>query len=903
VADFFVSYNKADRAWAEWIAWELEEAGFSTLVQAWDFRGNWVLAMERAMKETVSTVAVLSPDYLEARFVQPEYAEALRRDPTGWDDRLIPIRVRECQPDGWLAQIVYTDLVGLDEAEARKLLIAPAKGERLKPERPPHFPGQVRHSAASPEKPDKPPEFPGTPRPAPRVWNVPHGRNPNFTGREWLLEELHRRLSAGETAALVQTIHGLGGIGKTTLAAEYAHRHRGDYDVVWWVRAEEPAALAADYAALGGRLGIVDEAERDLPKAVEAVRGWLDGHDGCLLVFDNATEPKDLRLYLPPGGGRIVVTSRNPVWGAVAKPLRVEVMTEAEAVAFLLRQSGPGEEGAARELAAEVGYLPLALEQARAYVEEKGITLGGYLDRFRRYRADLLAQRPESGEYPLAVAATWEAAFEAAREREPAAAELMNLCAFLAPDAIPLDLIRAGAAHLPEALATAAASPLRLDQAVAALRRYSLVEAADGALSFHRLVQAVARDRMGDAERRRWAGIAVNVVEAGLPDEIHDIRWWPAARLLLPHGLAAAEHAEQLDVEGAVVAGVLGKLGMYLWARAELAAARRTLERALRIKEAAHGPDHREVAPTLGNLGTVLQDMGELPAARVALERALRLFEAAHGPDHPEVARALINLAIVLRQLGESAAAQEKLERALRINEAVHGPDHPEVARALTNLGAVLQDMGELPAARAALERALRINEAAHGPDHPEVARALTNLGAVLQDMGELLAARAALERALRLFEAAHGPDHPEAARTLTNLGNLLRQLGESAAAREKLERALRIKEAAYGPDHPEVAPTLTNLAIVLRQLGESGAAREKLERALRIKEGVHGPDHPEVALALARLGILLRDAGERDAARRAAERAATILTASLGREHPHTRTVQRFVESLSGRK
>ena len=213
--DFFVSYNKADVAWAEWIAWELEEAGYTAILQAWDFRpgSNFVLEMQRAAVEADRTIAVLSPDYLTALFAQPEWAAAFAQDPTGEKGTLVPVRVRECDVKGLLPQIVYIDLVGKDEPAARQALLGGVSRERAKPHTAPAFPPSAERSVPSR------PRFPGT---LPPIWNLPHRRNPNFTGREALLKRLRDALTSGASAALTQAITGLGGVGKTQLALEQA---------------------------------------------------------------------------------------------------------------------------------------------------------------------------------------------------------------------------------------------------------------------------------------------------------------------------------------------------------------------------------------------------------------------------------------------------------------------------------------------------------------------------------------------------------------------------------------------------------------------------------------------------------------------------------------------------------
>jgi len=472
----------------------------------------------------------------------------------------------------------------------------------------------------------------------PPIWNLPHLRNPNFTGREDLLARLRQALTSGQPAALTQAIHGLGGVGKTQLAVEYAYRHAAEYDLVWWVRAEEPAALAADYAALARPLDLPEKDEPDQRLVVQAVRRWLGQHDGWLLVFDNARRPKDLRPYLPPGGaGHVLVTSRYPDWGEVASPLTVQVMERAESVAFLLKRTGQTDEAAAAELAEALGNLPLALAQAGAYVDATRTTLAAYLDLFQTRRAELWEKERPPLDYPATVATTWDLAFQQLQRASPAGADLLNLCAFLAPDDIPQDLLSGEAQHLPPPLAEAVADPLTFDEAVAALLHYSLLERTGDALSVHRMVQAVARDRLAEGDRRTWAGAAAQIVDGAFPsgDAPQDVRNWPQCARLLPHALAAAGHAKALEVASEATGYLFNQAGLYLWGRAEFVQAKAAFERALAVGEAAFGPHHPKVAIRVNNLGGVLKALGTWPGRGPIMSGRRPLTKPPSAPTTP----------------------------------------------------------------------------------------------------------------------------------------------------------------------------------------------------------------------------------------------------------------------------
>ena len=516
------------------------------------------------------------------------------------------------------------------------------------------------------------------------IWHVPYRRNVSFTGREGLLEELHHTLAPAAAVALT----GLGGIGKTQLALEYAYRHRDEYRVVWWVRAGDEATLAADYAGLAAALGLPEREAKKQAAVVAAVRLWLEQNTGWLLVFDNADSREEVRDCVPQSQGAVIITSREPIWSGVATPFGLAELAPAEAVAFLCKRTGDADAAAAAALAEALGRLPLALEQAAAYIEDTGGSLQYYRRLFEKHHAELLQLGRLSTDYPHTVATTWTMSIG---KFDEAARALLNLCAFFAPEGIPLDAIRDEARGLPSPLDSVPADALRLDSAIAGLLRFSLIGRKGEDLSVHRLVQAVVRDRLEDAERQGFAATAVGLLNARFPFESQDVRTWPVCARLLTHALQAAHWAEAFAAAPEATARLLNHAGLYLRGRAEFTGARALFERALRIGEATLGAEHRTVATYANNLGSVLQAQGEVAGARVLFERALRIDEAAYGPDHPEVGTDANNFGTVLRAQGDFAGARALYERALRISEAALGAEHRTVAIRLNNLGLVLQ--------------------------------------------------------------------------------------------------------------------------------------------------------------------------------------------------------------------
>src|SRR5919206_1392993 len=352
---------------------------------------------------------------------------------------------------------------------------------------------------------------------------------------------------------------------------------------------------------------------------------------------------------------------------------------------------------AAVALAEALGNLPLALEQAAAYTQQTGISLADYLELFNERAAAYTLPASPSADYPEALAVTFEIAFTRILEESPAAAELLTLCAFLAPDDVPLEIFKEVSAkegnksiQLPEALA--AANPEAFDAASVTLQTYALAKVRGGSfLSMHRLTQAIARDCLSDDKMKRWAETAVKLMRAAFPFNLDDTRTWPPSARLLQHALTAAEHAIALSVAGEPTMAVFNDAGAYLSINAELVEAKAAFEKSIELHEGLFGTTHPTLAQLLNNLGETLRMQGHLEEAAKYLKRALAIDEAALGTDHPNVAIDLLNIGNVFYAKEAYAEARSHYERALAIFEAVFGLKHAHVATALNNIGATLR--------------------------------------------------------------------------------------------------------------------------------------------------------------------------------------------------------------------
>ena len=468
-----------------------------------------------------------------------------------------------------------------------------------------------------------------------------------LAGRDELLAALEARLAGDDGAGpRVVALCGLGGAGKSSVALEYAHRHLGEAGVCWQLPAEDPAVLAAGFGELAVQLGAAEG--RD---PVAAVHGALAGGPApWLLVFDNAPDRASVARFVPPAGpGRVLITSRNQIWPP-GQALDVPVLDPQVAAGFLVSRTGDTDRRAALELARELGGLPLALEQAGAYIQATGDTLAAYLESFRRRRADLLARGDPAG-YPGTVATTWALAFTQLAQAAPSAGGLLQLLAFCAPEPIRLGLLLQPRPGLAEQLSQQVADvlvPLLEDDlaakdAVAALRRYSLVRpAGEGAVLVHRLVQAVTADQMPEQLGEAWRQAAAALIEAALPADTELPAAWPVCAVLLPHARAVLD----LTSDGMWrIAQYLGFSGSY--------PAARDLFRLIadaHQEDDAYGAEHPDTLAARHELARWTGEAGDAAGARDQFAALLPVRERVLGAEHPDTLTDRTDLAYWIRQ-------------------------------------------------------------------------------------------------------------------------------------------------------------------------------------------------------------------------------------------------------------
>jgi tetratricopeptide (TPR) repeat protein len=816
----FISYSHRDKSLCDDFRLHMKALSRVHPVEAWHdgeiLAGNeWREEIKDAIYAAQVVVLLVSAGFMASDYV--------------WDKELPHILARHKRGECVVIPVIVKTVDGWQESSFKGLQALPAAGKPVNTftdqdaawaEVVAGLKRKAKKAGFLQEQADHTDPFAAPVTSAARLFHVPRPENPFFTGRDEDLAWIKRTLNAAHRnrARPAALLHGTGGVGKSEAAAHYAHQHRDEYQVVWWIDAERPATRDEGFSRLAETLGLPGFNPRDMAQTRAAVLQWMEGASNWLAVFDNAETYEDLQPWLPGRpGGHVLVTSRFDDWEFVADVLPVAVWDTPTAAQFLRERSRDGDTAASEALAKELGGLPLACEHAAAYVRQVGCGLAGYL-RLLRQRFDKAA--------PV-VFRTFTLAMEKAAEQAPLAETVMNLCACLAPEPIPRTLFsgegglgvlaslsplgrgqgegggssaapRAGPLPPPPA-ASPPTSPqggeveapvdeFALNAAFAALRRQALM-VGEGELTLHRLVQATARSRLSD--KQHWDVAALTLVAKAFPYDSDDARTWDDCARLRPHAetlLAAVPDAAPPGTADYLC----NQLGLYLWQR------------------------------------------GDYPAALALYQRLLQYAETRFGPKDGRTATALSNLAVLLQSMGRLEEAEAHSRRALDIDEGNLGPDHPEVANRLSNLATIFMSSGRWKDAEPLLRRALQIAEAAFGPDHPDVAACLSNLGSALAGQGKHIEVRPLQERALEIDRAYYGDDHPTTAFGFNNLAFTLGALGDAAGAVEMHSKALVICQEWLGPDHPHTQISRRNLA--------------KAEEALRAKAGNPLPPRGRVA-------------------------------------------------------
>ena len=719
--------------------------------------------------------------------------------------------------------------------------------------------------------------------PLPSVWGRVPSRNKNFTGRAAHLEQLNSALNNTVTAVLPHALHGYGGVGKTLIAVEYAHRYRGDYDVVWWIMADQPGLVRSSLAHLAPHLSLPGPNEVGIDEAAGSVLNALrrgEPYSRWLLVFDNADEPEDLKDIIPQGPGHVLITSRNHRWQGVAEAVSLEEFSPHESEEFLRRRIGrPISTAQAARLADALGHLPLALEQAGALQAETGMSAQEYLRLLKEQPTSLMGEG-KPPEYPASMAAAWRLSVAKLQEDLPEAMELLRCCAFFSPEPIPRDIFFPveGGRVRPE-MAELMDDPIRLGRAIAQLGRYALIRLdANRTIQVHRLIQALVRDDIPVEEHQTIRAEVWSLMSAAADEERYVE--------LLPHlrstGIARSDEpsARRFVVE------VL----RYLHGAGDLDSARTLSDEFIDEWTQSSGPDDPHLLQALRTQANILRDLGQYPKVRELDRELLPRMSQALGATHSETLSLHMGIGADLRAQGDFHRARETDEETLRLHEETFGHNAPTTLRAVHNLGISYMLTSDFAGARRLHERAYMMARRAPGATPAATLLAYqSGMAQAVRLSGDYTEACDLAEDCLAFGQEKIQRDHPTTLSVQLILAISRRMAGETDEAFELVQDVHSRYLNRYTLNHPETIAAAMCLANVLRTRGEPNEAMALAEDTYLRYEKVYGAQHPYNFGCSSNVALLHRLLGNPTRAREINEAALAALDDQLGRDHHYT--------------
>jgi tetratricopeptide (TPR) repeat protein len=734
----------------------------------------------------------------------------------------------------------------------------------------------------------------------PPIWGSIPPPNPNFTGRGELLAQLSERLGAGTTAVLPATLHGMGGIGKTQMATEYIYRHLQDYDIVWWIQATRPTQINASLTELAQHLRLpgADEAITAVPAVKEALRLGRP-YRRWLLVFDSAEDPDMVRPFFPVGGpGDILVTSRNPNWAGVARPLEVAVFERSESKMLLSRRGPQLDDADADRISEKLGDLPLAIEQAAAWLAETGMTAREYLRLFDEKVAEILdTSNPQ--DYETSVAAAWNVSFDQLSVSSPAAHQLLQVCAFFAPEPVSRSLFT-GVRGLTVSteLDTALGDPIKLGRAVRDINRFGLakIDHRTDTILLHRLVQLVLRNRMSEQGRREMRHGAHKLLANLDPNNPASPQQWQRYQEVLPH-IYDAELIECTDKWVRQLVINLMKF-LYHWGdhdgavtlaqRAVEEWARDRIERQGRGEAPIEDPPLQELEAS-ERLAFFQWTVGRYAKAAETIGDTLGRYKSLIGPDQEETLNAELTYAVILKARGDFAGAVERNEEIYVKARNLFGKDDPLTLGAAHDYVVALLLVGEYQQANELASETYRRRVEVFGYDNVLTVGTQVLMVIARRELGDYPWARIEQQQITDRVAQLYGEDSVSTLRRKHHLSVACRKDGDHDEARAISEDALRRFRIRYGDKHPNALACALGYSIDLRHAHDFTQARSVGEEVFDLYRESLGENHPHTLAAALDLGVTMRLSGDPSGARALDERSLEEFRVQLGEDSPHT--------------
>ncbi|GGN78050.1 ATP-binding protein [Streptomyces albiflavescens] len=880
-----ISFAGFNRAWAAWIGDRLERRGHRVVYQRWDSPAEVPLVdLLRDLKLAQGRILIVVSEWyfqLGPR-THDEWNTALREVVAPEPTRFAAVSVTTSPVPTAAAVLGAVELnnTGADEAERRVL-------DRLDLPADP-LPESVEGARRGPRFPAAMPE----------VWGGVPRRNTRFTGREPLLNDAYHLLQGAESGAGVVTLHGMSGVGKTQLAAEYVYRFGSEYDVVWWVNAEKRVTYRRRLAELAPQLGLSTGAEYG--ERLRAVRDSLrrgDPYARWLLILDGADEPDQIYDLVPTGPGHVLITSRNPEWSEHnSKLLEVPVYARDESVAFIRRRAPRLGEPEADQLAEALEDLPLLLDQTAGWLNDSDLSVQEYIALLEGGIDQDVVKI--SADFPVAFQTAWSILLNKLRDTVPESVDLLRLCTFFAPGFIPVRLLKEMPHdELPEQIAGLLNDPLLWNKAINQLRQYSVVrlesheaatdEAASSgeSLYLHRMVHQIVHKDMPDEDRREFIDVVRRALAAADPRRPTDTRLWPGYAEIVPH----LKYADVLKSKDPAVQTLVFNCLRYMYISGEYRAGIKLGERALKAWRTLLGENHPRIWELTHHYANLLREVGDYQRTEMIERAAVDHLREQRGEQDLDHLRAVSGLAADLRGLARYDEALELSQRLAVTYRELLGEQDSRTLGAQNNLAVSLRLLGRYEEALDIDRRTMEARRLLLRARHPWALSSEWSYATDLRLLGRYAEAESIQAKNVREYRLVMGSDAPPTLEAEHNLALCHYRSGDRASAGTLLTRVLERCERVLGETDPQTLRFAATTSCFLREHGDIDQARELGESVVARYEVMLAEGHPFIAGVRANHALVLRSVGERDQAHAVIEQVLADMTTAVGENHPWT--------------
>jgi tetratricopeptide (TPR) repeat protein len=737
-----------------------------------------------------------------------------------------------------------------------------------------------------------------------KQWLVPYERNPRITGRTTFLQSLREKLFdevPGQFNHRV-ALYGMGGIGKTQTALEYVYANEKNYARTYWISGVDQTSLLSGYVEIAKMAG-VKLAPDSLPlETARSVLGWLREQSSWLIVIDNLDVIEVIEGFLPENGPQkhTIITTRNPdSEGIPAQGVEVPLLDSEAAVHLLSTLSGIAipsnspEQNAAESIVQRLDCLPLAIEQAGAFIRQVTRDYALFLESYEKNRKELHKWVPRGNrQYKYSVATTWFLSFNLIRETYPNIAKLFRILSFLNPDGIRIDFLVASAKALEMDLRDIIENDVYRSNVLLELEKFSLIKwnRAQGTVVIHRLVQAVIRDEMQVEDHMICSDSIIDMCEAAFPAE-----WTPATRTI--GGLYLGQVLTPLlGVESQrkkKFTSVLSTVGEFLYHDGKYTDSESVWAKIVRIDEilGSGEVDQAEVFTAMSYLALAYSKQGKLTEALKMNEEVLERWKVVLGEDHPNTLTGMSNLAFTYSNQGKLTEAIKMNEEVLAKRKVVLGEDHPDTLTSMSSLALAYSDQGKLTEALKMNEEVLAKRKVVLGEDHPNTLTSMNNLALAYSEQGKLTEAVKMNEEVLAKWKVVLGEDHPDTLTSMSNLAQAYSEQGKLTEAVKMNEEVLAKREVVLGEDHPNTLTSMSNLALAYSKQGKLTEAVKMNEEVLAKRKVVLGDDHPDTLTSMSNLALAYSKQGKLTEAVKMNEEVLAKWKVVLGEDHPDTLT------------